>query len=637
MLNDDIFSQAILLLQPRAEQVVLNWFTENNGAVRLDGKYPLSVALDLFNRKDYSGAIKVLTPYLDQLGQDPTAPYRIHASVLLSRALLWLGRWDESVAVLESAQSAHLELSELETLAINWQMGNSYMRMRNYTEALKYYSKAYSISQKRNLAITANSIYTEMAAAILSTGDTARAIAMLEHALVSLSAYDSDEADSIIIKTRINLASALLFVGRYFDALHEYEMLAENSIVLSDTNLRLSVILNLAISYKRVDRLEESMHAYQCVLELARTSCNAEFEVRSLIGIANNFVKLKELTLARENAMLAYHTARANNVTSLFNETTIHMACVDREEGKKSEAIEGLRSAFDSMAEASDDNSAIIYGSELAEWMAEDGRFSEAFEIQKRCAAIQTAIYEKEIERTVELSALRSRLDFEREAIRHRDEERNKILHAVLPRHVAIRLMNGETRIADRLPDVSIMFADIVGFTTLATTKEPEELVGLLEDLFNVFDEVTGRFGCERIKTIGDSYMSCCGASESFTDHAERMCKAALAIFDAYAILPVESKRLRIGINSGPVVAGIMSGSRLSYDIWGDTVNVAARMEGHSEPGRIHCSAEVLSRVLGVPTFNFEKREPLDIRGKGLMTTYWLKTNEPVTEGSPRP
>lgn len=630
MLDDEIFTQALLLAQPRAEQVVLDWFAENKGADGLDGTSALFVALDLYNREDNSGSIKVLTSYLDQLGQDPTAPYRIHASVLLSKALLRLGRWEESVAVLESAQSAQFELSELETLAINWRMGYSFLGMRHYTEALKYLSKAYSIAQECNLVIQANSIYTEMATAILNTGDTARAIAMLEHALVSLSSYDSNEADSIIIKTRINLASALLFVGRYFDALHEYEMLAENSIVLSDTNLRLPVLLNLAISYKRVDRLEESMHVYQCVLELARTSGNAELEVRSLIGIANNFIKLRELTLARENAMLAYHIARAKNVTFLFNETAIHVASVDREEGKLSEAIEGLRSAFNSMTEASDDNSAIIYGSELAEWMAEDGRFSEAFEIQKRCAAIQTAIYEKEIERTAELSALRARLDLEREAIRHRDEERNKILHAVLPRHVAIRLMNGETRIADRLPDVSIMFADIVGFTTLATTKEPEELVGLLENLFNVFDKVTGRYGCERIKTIGDSYMSCCGVSEQFTDHAERMCKAALAIFDSYAILPVDSSRLRIGINSGPVVAGIMSGSRLSYDIWGDTVNVAARMEEHSEPGRIHCSAEVVSRVLAVPTFNFEKREPLDIRGKGLMTTYWLKSNEPI-------
>jgi class 3 adenylate cyclase len=621
---EEVLTNALLLAYPKAtEELVDNrhFISENHLTPELKS---LLDALNLFHSKDYEGSVSLLSSYQRRLNQDYKPSFSVHAGILLSQALNRLSKWNEALSVLQSIQSNNDEQSAIELLAISWRMGDSYRSMHHYSEAMKHYSRAHSIAVSNGLPLTANSICIDMAAAILGTGDTARAIAMYQQVLVSLSSFDALEVDSISVKARINLASVYLSVGRLSDATHEFEALANNMVVLRDINLKLSVQINLAISYKRSGRTEESILAYQRAWELATTEGDSEFEVRALIGLADHFVKSKDLTRAREYATQAFNIAREKNVATLFNETLIHVAAVDREEGKRVEAIEGMQSSFNSMIEVSDDNNAIIYGTELAAWMAEDDRFAEAYEIQKKCNAIQKAIYEKDIERTIELAAVRTQLDLERETIRNRDEERTKILLSVLPQHIANRLMIGETHIADRLPEVTIMFADIVGFTAIASVKEPEELVELLENLFSVFDEISAQFGCERIKTIGDSYMSCCGASEPFVDHTERICRAALAMLDPSTKLPVDSSLLRIGINSGPVVAGVMSGSRLSYDVWGDTVNVAARMEEHSQPGRIHCSSQVASIVMPVSAFNLEKREPLDIRGKGLMTTYWL-------------
>jgi len=237
-----------------------------------------------------------------------------------------------------------------------------------------------------------------------------------------------------------------------------------------------------------------------------------------------------------------------------------------------------------------------------------------------KCSQLERSIYEKEIERTTELSAVRTTLEMERAAILQRDEERNRILHAVMPESIAERMMLGETRIADHLESVTIMFADIVGFTSMASTMDPRSLVTMLESLFTSFDAVAETFGCERLKTIGDSYMAFCGS----TDHVMRMCRMALAIMDESTDRPISSSQLRIGLHTGHVIAGVMRGTRLSYDIWGDAVNVAARMEENSRPGQILCSDAVAAALRNANEFGLEQREPLDIQGKGLMTTYWL-------------
>lgn len=203
--------------------------------------------------------------------------------------------------------------------------------------------------------------------------------------------------------------------------------------------------------------------------------------------------------------------------------------------------------------------------------------------------------------------------------------ENERLLLNILPEPIADRLRAGEPLIADRFDDVTLLFADIVEFTRLSSTMSPPELVGVLNEVFTAFDGLVERFDLEKVKTIGDAYMVVGGMSERADDHAERV--AAMALELAGTVDRIEpAARLgitfRIGIHCGPVVAGVIGTKKFIYDIWGDTVNLASRMESLGVPGRIQVTQAVAER-LGA-AFVFEPRGLIDVKGKGPTSAYFL-------------
>ena len=208
------------------------------------------------------------------------------------------------------------------------------------------------------------------------------------------------------------------------------------------------------------------------------------------------------------------------------------------------------------------------------------------------------------------------------EAERDRSE---RLLLNILPAPIADQLRHGHTTIAEGQPDVTILFADIVGFTPLAESIGPRALVDLLNDVFSAFDDLADAAGLEKIKTVGDAYMVAGGIPTPRPDHlatvlgmALRMGKAAARVGSRYE----EELQLRIGIDSGPVVAGVIGRRKFSYDLWGDTVNSASRMESHGVPGRVQVTERVARAAQ--PEFDFEARGPVEVKGKGAMRTYLL-------------
>jgi len=199
------------------------------------------------------------------------------------------------------------------------------------------------------------------------------------------------------------------------------------------------------------------------------------------------------------------------------------------------------------------------------------------------------------------------------------------LLLNVLPAPIATRLKTGETPIADRSESVTVLFADIVGFTPLSSDADPGEIVGMLNAIFSEFDDLAARRRIEKIKTIGDSYMAAAGLLEPREDHTEAMIEFALdmlAAVEARTGLDGEPIRLRIGINTGPVVAGVIGRDRFIYDLWGDTVNVASRMESHGLADRILVTRAVREKV--GDRYRFEEREPMFVKGKGMTVSYAL-------------
>jgi class 3 adenylate cyclase len=204
----------------------------------------------------------------------------------------------------------------------------------------------------------------------------------------------------------------------------------------------------------------------------------------------------------------------------------------------------------------------------------------------------------------------------------HRENER--LLLNILPEAIA-RLKAGETVIADRFDDVSLLVCDIVGFTELSGRMSPAEVVDFLNELYRLCDDLTDRHGLEKIKTIGDAYMVVGGLTGTADDHLRRAAEMALDLRDALAASAIASRpglRLRIGLSTGPAVAGVIGTKKFIYDVWGDTVNTAWRMESHSEPGMIHVTEGVFERLRDL--YRFEARGVIDIKGKGLMPTYFL-------------
>jgi len=202
--------------------------------------------------------------------------------------------------------------------------------------------------------------------------------------------------------------------------------------------------------------------------------------------------------------------------------------------------------------------------------------------------------------------------------IAEQQQQYRGLLNRILPVSVVNRMQAGESRIADKIDDVTVLFADIVGFTQSAAQRGPEDVVGALDHLFARFDELAVQHGVEKIKTIGDAYMAATGVPDARDDHREAMADFALGMMATAAACTSpdgETIRLRVGFHTGPVIAGVIGENRFGYDLWGHTVNIASRMESSSEPGLIQVTETVYEDLKG--QFDFESRGVIDIKGIG--------------------
>jgi guanylate cyclase len=222
------------------------------------------------------------------------------------------------------------------------------------------------------------------------------------------------------------------------------------------------------------------------------------------------------------------------------------------------------------------------------------------------------------------LASFANQRDAALRALRAEQEKAEELLVNVLPSSIAERLKGATRSIADHFEAASILFADVVDFTPLARRLAPAEVVGVLDELFSHFDILVERHGLEKIKTIGDCYMAASGVPDPSPDHARRTALLALDMRDAVATSAIGQLGLemRIGINSGPVVAGVIGTKRFLYDLWGDAVNTASRMEEHGTPGDIQITRTTYELLRD--EFICQRRGTIEVKGKGRMETWYL-------------
>jgi class 3 adenylate cyclase len=205
-------------------------------------------------------------------------------------------------------------------------------------------------------------------------------------------------------------------------------------------------------------------------------------------------------------------------------------------------------------------------------------------------------------------------------------EKSEQLLLNILPKSIAERMKKGETNIADSFSDVTVLLADLVGFTTLSAHIRPEQIVQLLNEIFSAFDLLTEKHGLEKIKTIGDAYMVAGGISLPRLDHVEASAELAFAMQAEIQRINYDygtSVQMRIGICTGPVVAGVIGHKRFAYDLWGETVNLACRLESTAEAGKIQIAECTRERLKD--KYQFASKHRVDLKGHGDFSAYWLE------------
>ena len=220
-------------------------------------------------------------------------------------------------------------------------------------------------------------------------------------------------------------------------------------------------------------------------------------------------------------------------------------------------------------------------------------------------------------------------LQREKEMLHIEQMKSEKLMLNILPKPIADRLKRGEKNIAGSYPEVTVLFSDLVGFTKMSAKKTAPELVKLLNDIFSRFDKRAELLGLEKIKTIGDAYMAVGGLPIPRSDHAEIVADMALGMYQDLADFNQDNQQeiqMRIGIHSGPVVAGVIGFTKFSYDLWGNTVNTASRMESTSGNGRIQVSA--ITHELLKEHFVLEEREMIECKGLGPMLTSYVNARK---------
>ena len=396
---------------------------------------------------------------------------------------------------------------------------------------------------------------------------------------------------------------------------------------VSSINAKIGAIYaNLGQSLKALEFLLDS----QIILE--------EFNNKKLLGrvygnIGTVYARLKERFKALEYYFKALDIhkelgEKSGIVNILGNIGTVY-AQTDFEQYNPSLAEKYLLDAIALGEEIASKNHLYAWYKSLAEFYKAEHRWKESLNSFERYHELEKEVISEEA--TKQAQQLENQRKIE-EAERDRQvklarfQEQEKILHNILPEKIADRILDGEKTIADRLEEVTIFFSDIVGFTAISQNISPEELVNMLNDIFSEFDRIAKTFGLEKIKTIGDAYMAVAGAPIPQENHATCAANFALEIMNSmqkYRKRTGSNLEIRVGLHSGYAVAGIIGENKFSYDLWGDTVNVASRMESHGINSKIHVSEDFV-KLLTNTTFRFEERGEMEIKGKGIMKTFFL-------------
>lgn len=468
-------------------------------------------------------------------------------------------------------------------------LGIVFYNLTDYTTALEYYEKGLRINEKTGYKRGIANSLGNIGIIYRQLSDYSTAIEYYQKALFINEQIENKDGIAINLGN-IGVAYSLLkdypkTLEYYYKSLELYEELEKkNHVALT--------LGNIGIVFK-------NQHDFPQALEYSERALRINEEINYAIGIAYN-----------------YH-----NIGTIYLDI-----------GNYDISLEYLHKSLETLEDAKNEYLRMNGLGMISQIYEKKGDIHQAFSYYKQHIELKEEIQSEETKNKTMLFDQRRKIEEDEKARQlnlARFKEQERIFHNILPVSIANRLIEGEQTIAESFEKVSIFFSDIVGFTHLSSVVPPSELVQGLNTIFTAFDRIGTKYGLEKIKTIGDAYMAVCGVPEEFDDHQYRATNFAIEAAEVLKTLELgesfKGLQIRIGLHCGSVVAGIIGEKKFAYDVWGDTVNVASRMESNSEAGRINVSEQFAKSIEQYPEFKLIPRGEINIKGKGLMKTYWLE------------
>ncbi|MBL8004991.1 MAG: tetratricopeptide repeat protein [Candidatus Kapabacteria bacterium] len=608
-------------------------------------------------------------------------PEEIHQSIDTLRELLNNSQNSEAkVFAKELIEHSEIHKDQESLSKIYNLLGNVYKNVSDLSIALEYFEKSLKIDEKfeNKLGIVSN--LSGMSFVYVSLSNYSKALQLLEKSLqISNEIGNKKNIASVLANFGIiyqNLADYSKSIECYEQALLIQEELGnKHSIAINYGNIgnvytRLSDFSKAIEYYKKAIQTSEEfgitvglqfyfgnlgsvysyMNDYSTALEYYYKALSINEKLEDKLGIANNLGNIgsvyKDLldypkSLEFQEKSLSINEEIGNKHSIAINLGNIGLVYKMLKDLSKS--MDYLKKAYSLSNEIGVKSSTmdiLIYISELYE---EIGDIENAFSNYKQYIQIKDEIQSEDAKSKAQLFDQRRIIEEDEKARQlklARFQEQEKILHNILPVNIANRIINQEPFIADHFNSVSVLFMDLVGFTSLSSIAPPKQLVYLLDSIFTKADEVVETFGLEKIKTIGDGYLAVANVTTQLENHQKATALAALQLLETMLdfevnipsdlgdmdwIKDMNNIEIRIGIHTGEVVAGIIGKNKYTYDLWGDAVNVASRMESNSEAGRIHVSEQFAKSIEQHSEFSLIHRGEIFIKGKGKMNTYWLE------------
>ncbi len=553
---------------------------------------------------------------------------RLQGVVYLQR-----GEYSKALRLFEQILKLYEELGDRSGVAIATNMiGGVSHALADYNRSLEYFTRALALFEELGDRAGVANVTTNIGIVYVAVSDYNCA---LEYYTCGLALHEELCQHSGVANTTNNIGIVYESLSDYNRALEHYtralalfEELGNRSGVANTTN-------NIGGVYESLLDYNRALEYYTRALAFFEELGKHDGVARVTGHIGNVYINLLDYNRALEyyTHALALHEelGMRSNVALVTGNIGMLYANKQFTDYNPTKAEELLTQAIALNEELGTKQKLYSAYQFLANLYSQEGRWEEAFQQFKKYHELYQEVQSEEArKKALQVEQQRQIAEMEkRTAAERADAEATKrVLHNILPPTIAQRVVSGEERIAESFESVTVLFADIVGFTVLSQHISATELVSGLDLLFSQFDELAEKHGLEKIKTIGDAYMAVSGLPEAREDHAESAAKMAMEMVEVvkeFAGLGGGSHlQVRIGLHTGEVVAGIIGKKKFAYDLWGDAVNTAARMESHGEAGKIHVSEEFASAA--GERFSFTERGEMEVKGKGVMRTFFLQS-----------